>query len=158
VVGYTGSAGYNGSFGFTGSTGFVGSVGFVGSIGYIGTVGYTGSVGSTTIPRISSVASIASPLAWNSDVFDMYAAQTQSGNLTLNADTGTPSDGQRMVFRFKDNGTARTITFTTGSIRTFRAIGVTLPTSTVANKTLYVTCLFNFLDQRWDVISVSQEI
>jgi hypothetical protein len=88
----------------------------------------------------------------------MYAAQAQSNSLTINADNGTPSDGQRMVFRFKDNGTARGITFTTGSIRAFRAIGVTLPTTTVANKTLYVTCLFNFLDQRWDVISVSQEI
>lgn len=109
-------------------------------------------------PRVSSAASITSPLAWNSDSFSQYAATAQAVNLTISADAGTPTNGQSMIFRFKDNGTSRTLTWTTGTSKSFRAIGTVLPTSTAANKTLYVGCIFNSADDRWDVIAVVQEV
>jgi hypothetical protein len=62
-----------------------------------------------------------------------------------------------MMFRFKDNGTAQTLTWTTGSARAFRVVGVTLPTTTVASKLLYVGCIYNAADSRWDAIAVGQE-
>jgi hypothetical protein len=108
-------------------------------------------------PRVSSTASISSPLAWNSDNFDQYAATAQSAALTINADAGTPTDGQRILFRFKDNGTARSLTWTTGSSKSFRAVGVTLPTTTVINKVLYVGCIYNAAEDRWDALAVGQE-
>jgi hypothetical protein len=108
-------------------------------------------------PRISSATSITSPLAWDSDSYDQYAATAQAGNLTINADAGTPTDGQKMIFRFTDNGSARTLTWTTGSSKSFRAIGVTLPTTTTANKTVYVGCVYNSEAIRWDAVAVSQE-
>lgn len=107
--------------------------------------------------RVSSSSSISSPLSWNSNSFDLYAATAQAGNLTLNADSGTPTDGQRITFRFKDNGTPRTLTWTTGASKAFRAIGVTLPTTTTANKTIYVGAVYNAFDDRWDVVAVSTE-
>lgn len=107
--------------------------------------------------RVSSAASISSPLAWNSDNFDQYAATAQTAALTINADAGTPTDGQKIVFRFKDNGTARSLTWTTGTTNSFRAIGVTLPTTTVINKTVYVGCIYNASDSRWDAVAVAQE-
>jgi hypothetical protein len=109
-------------------------------------------------PRISSTTSITSPLAWNSDNFDQYAATAQAAALTINADSGTPTDGQKMIFRFEDNGTARALTWTTGSSKSFRAVGVTLPTTTVASKTVYVGCVYNSADLRWDAVAVSQEV
>jgi hypothetical protein len=84
-------------------------------------------------------------------------ATAQAGALTINADAGTPSDGQKMLFRFKDNGTARALTWTTGSSKSFRAVGITLPTTTVISKTLYVGCVYNSADARWDVIATAQE-
>ena len=108
-------------------------------------------------PRVSSTASISSPLAWNSDSFDQYAATAQAAALTINADAGTPTDGQRILFRFKDNGTARALTWTTGSSKSFRAVGVTLPTTTVINKVLYVGCIYNAAEDRWDALAVGQE-
>lgn len=111
----------------------------------------------TITARVDSSASISSPLAWNSDNFDQYAATAQAGALTINADAGTPTDGRKIVFRFKDNGTARALTWTTGSSKSFRAIGVTLPTTTVINKTVYVGCIFNAADDRWDAVAVAQE-
>jgi hypothetical protein len=107
--------------------------------------------------RVSSTASITSPLSWNSDNYDLYAATAQAGALTFNADAGTPTDGRRIMFRIKDNGTARALTFTTGSTNSFRAVGVSLPTTTVVSKILYVGCIYNAADSRWDVIATGQE-
>jgi hypothetical protein len=107
--------------------------------------------------RVSSTASISSPLAWNSDNYDQYAATAQANALTISADAGTPTDGQRIIFRFKDDGTARALTWTTGSSKSFRAVGVTLPTTTVINKVLYVGCIYNVADDRWDALAVGQE-
>lgn len=108
--------------------------------------------------RVSSSTSWSSPLAWNSDSFDQYQATAQSGNVTISADAGTPTNGQKMIFRIKDNGTARTLTWTTGTTNSFRVVGTTLPTTTVANKTIYVGCIYNSADSRWDVVMVTQEV
>lgn len=108
-------------------------------------------------PRVSSTTSITSPLAWNSDNFDLYAATAQATNLTFNADSGSPVDGQKIIFRIKDNGTPVTLTWTTGTAKSFRAIGVTLPTTTSSNKTVYVGCVYNSADTRWDAVGVAQE-
>jgi hypothetical protein len=114
-------------------------------------------IDSYTLPKASSSTIITSPLAWNSDNFDQYCATAQNTALTINADSGNPIDGQKMVFRFKDNGTAQALTWTTGASKAFRAMGVTLPTTTVVNKSLYVGCIYNATDLRWDVIAVAQE-
>ncbi len=108
--------------------------------------------------RVSSSTSWSSPLAWNSDSFDQYQTTAQSGNVTISADAGTPTNGQKMIFRIKDNGTARTLTWTTGTTNSFRVVGTTLPTTTVANKTVYVGCIYNSTDSRWDVVMVTQEV
>jgi hypothetical protein len=108
-------------------------------------------------PRVSSAASITSPLAWNSNNFDQYAATAQAGALTINADSGAPTDGQRIMFRFEDNGTNRALTWTTGVSKGLRAVGVTLPATTVAGKALYVGCIYNAADDRWDALAVGQE-
>ncbi len=108
--------------------------------------------------RVSSSTSWSSPLAWNSDSFDQYQTTAQSGNVTISADAGTPTNGQTMIFRIKDNGTARTLTWTTGTTNSFRVVGTTLPTTTVANKTVYVGCIYNSTDSRWDVVMVTQEV
>ena len=106
-----------------------------------------------------STASVASPLAWDSSAYAQYALTALANALTINADANAaPVDGQRMTFRIKDNGTARALTWTTGSAKSFRVIGTTLPTTTVVNKIVYVGCIYNAADSRWDVIAVAQEV
>jgi hypothetical protein len=107
--------------------------------------------------RVSSSATIASPLSWNSNNFDQYVSTGQSSSLTIDVDAGTPTNGRVIIFRIKDNGVARALTFTTGSTNSFRAVGVVLPTTTVANKVLYVGAIYNSNDARWDVVAVAQE-
>jgi len=109
-------------------------------------------------PKVNSAANVTSPLAWNSTSYDEYAITALANALTINADANaSPADGQRMMFRFKDNGTARALTWTTGSTNSFRVVGVTLPTTTVASKLVYIGCIYNAADSRWDAVAVSQE-
>lgn len=108
-------------------------------------------------PRVNSTTSTTSPWAWNSDSYDEQCFTALANDLTINADAGTPNDGQRTVFRFKDNGTGRALSWTTGASKAFRAVGVTLPTTTVANKTTYVGCLYNAADSRWDAVATVTE-
>lgn len=107
--------------------------------------------------RVNAQTTTASPWAWNSDSYDQQSLSALANALTINADAGTPTDGQKTMLRFKDDGTARALTWTTGATNAFRAIGVTLPTTTVISKTVYVGCVYNAADSRWDVVAVAQE-
>lgn len=153
--------------GGTGATTLTGIVKASGTSAFTAVTAPTGTIVGTTdtqtmtnkrvTPRVSSTTSITSPLAWNSDNFDQYAATAQAVALTINADAGTPTDGQKIIFRFKDSGVAQTLSWTTGTSKSFRAIGVALPTTTVASKTVYVGCIYNNADSRWDAVAVAQE-
>jgi S-adenosylmethionine:tRNA-ribosyltransferase-isomerase (queuine synthetase) len=110
-----------------------------------------------------TTGSIASPLT-PSNAFDEYCATAQAGDLTINAPTGTPANGDKLLFRIKSDGVAtRTITLTTGSSGAFRAVGTTLPVTVGTSsgssgiKTAYIGCIYNAEDQRWDVIAIGTE-
>lgn len=107
--------------------------------------------------KITEVTTQSSPFSWNSDLYDTYIITAQAGSLTINADSGSPVNDQKIIFRFKDDGTARSLNWTTGSSKSFRAIGVTLPTTTTVGKITYVGCIYNANDLRWDVVAVAQE-
>ncbi|ART68211.1 hypothetical protein BTO20_06095 [Mycobacterium dioxanotrophicus] len=74
--------------------------------------------------------------------------------------SGSPLDGQSLLIRIKDTGTAVPLGWATigGGASWFRPIGVTLPTTTVAGKWLYVGCKWNAADSVLDVIAVGQEV
>lgn len=103
-------------------------------------------------PRVVSAAS-ASSLTPDISAADQYAYTALAANLAINAPTGTPVDGNRLMFRILDNGTSRTLTWD----GTYTVIGVTLPTSTTANKTTYVGCIYNAAATRWDVVAVTTQ-
>jgi len=99
------------------------------------------------------VAASASTLTPDVSAGDQYAYTALAANLTINAPTGTPVDGDKLIFRILDNGTTRTLTWNA----TYTVIGVTLPTSTTASKTTYVGCIYNANNTRWDVIAVTTQ-
>lgn len=103
-------------------------------------------------PRVVSAAS-ASSLTPSIATADQYAYTALAANLTINAPTGTPVDGNKLIFRILDNGTSRTLTWNA----TYTAIGVTLPTATTISKTTYVGCIYNAANTRWDVIAVTTQ-
>jgi hypothetical protein len=111
------------------------------------------NLSSTRInPRVSSAAS-ASTLTPDISSFDQFAFTALAAGLTINAPTGTPVDGNKLIFRFLDNGTTRTLTWNA----TYTVIGTTLPTATTANKMVYVGCIYNAANTRWDVVAVTTQ-
>ncbi|MFA5037767.1 MAG: hypothetical protein WC479_11405, partial [Candidatus Izemoplasmatales bacterium] len=72
------------------------------------------------------------------DVTDVYELSAVA-NATTFSTTGTPTDGQKLIIRFKDAGVAKGLTWDA----IFVAIGVTAPTTTVAGKWHYVGCQYN---------------
>lgn len=105
--------------------------------------------------RIGTVASAAT-ITPTGDTSDQYNVTALATAATIAAPSGTPADGQRLILRFEDNGTGRALTWTTTS-GAYRAVGVTLPASTVATKVTYVGCIYNAQDVFWDVVAVNTQ-
>ncbi|HCS24242.1 MAG TPA: hypothetical protein PLW48_03790 [Alphaproteobacteria bacterium] len=102
-------------------------------------------------PRVQTVASAATVTPTNEN--DLVTITAQAEALTLANPTGTMVQGQALIVRVKDNGTARAIGYGTN----YRALGVTLPTTTVLGKTLYLAMIWNATDTKFDVTGVAQE-
>jgi hypothetical protein len=102
--------------------------------------------------RVGTTASSTTPTP-DADAHDIYTVTALAAGATFGAPTGTPTGGQSLMIRIKDNGTARTLAFNA----IYRAIGVTLPTTTVINKTVYLGMIYNATDSKWDVLGVGQE-
>lgn len=105
--------------------------------------------------RIGTVADAAT-ITPTGDSSDQYNVTALAQAATIAAPSGTPTDGQKLVLRIKDNGTARALTWTTTS-GAYRAVGVTLPTTTVISKVVYIGCIYNAQDTFWDVVAVAQQ-
>lgn len=102
--------------------------------------------------RISSNTSSATPTP-SADTDDVYLLTALAVGATFGAPTGTPTDGQSLIIRIKDNGTARSLAWNAA----YRAVGVSLPATTVINKTHYLGFIYNSADSKWDCLAVSQE-
>jgi hypothetical protein len=102
-------------------------------------------------PNVQSVVSAATvtPVFGN----DLVVITAQAAGLTLANPTGTWVQGKDLVIRIKDNGTPRSIAYDTK----YRAIGVTLPTTTVINKTTYLGIIYNSTDDTFDIIGVTTQ-
>lgn len=94
-------------------------------------------------PRITSTASSATPTP-NVDTTDLYLVTALAEAATFGAPAGTPSDGQKLLIRIKDNGTARSLSWNA------IYVGDSLPDTTVASVTLYLLCIYDSAASKWD--------
>lgn len=122
---------------------------------YIGDLDYTQKKYVDTkaplTPRVQSVTSSATVTPTSTN--DIVTITAQAVALTLANPTGTFAEGQALMIRIKDNGTIQAITF--GS--NYRAIGVTLPTTTIANKILYLGIIYDSIDAKWNILGTPQQ-
>jgi len=106
------------------------------------------------LPRTGTVASNATPTinTDNIDEFTITALATAVTSMTTNL-SGTPVNGQKLIIRFLDNGTARAIAWGAS----FASRGATLPVTTVISKYLYIGLIYNSTASIWDCVAVSLE-
>jgi len=105
------------------------------------------------VDPISTSTASSATLTVDSETTEVAVLTAQAAALTIAAPTGSPVEGQKLIIRVKDNGSARGITFNA----IFRAIGITLPTTTVASKITYLGFVYNSTDTKWDAIAVKTE-
>jgi len=101
-------------------------------------------------PRITTIVSHATPTV-NTDDCDAVTITAQAEaitSMTTNL-SGTPTNFQKLIFRIKDNGTARAITW--GS--SFEAKGVALPTTTVISKVLTTGFFYDTVTSKWSCVA-----
>lgn len=87
------------------------------------------------------------------DIFTITALAAAITSMTTNL-SGTPVNGQKLIIRVKDDGTARAITWGAS----FVSRGATLPTTTVLGKYTYCGFIYNSTAAVWDLIALSQEV
>jgi len=103
--------------------------------------------------RVVSNSSLANLIIDSSET-DQSNILSQSQSLTIDAPTGAPVEGRKLIIRITDNGTNRALTWNA----IFEVIGVTLPTTTTANKTIYIGLIYNSQTSKWNVLAVKEQI
>lgn len=100
-------------------------------------------------PRHTYVHSSNSPAinVDETDIFSITHLDTDILSFTANLQ-GTPTAGQQLLIRIKDDGTARAITWGDK----FADAGATLPTTTHISEFLYVHLVWNEATEVWDCI------
>ena len=83
------------------------------------------------------------------ELYSMLVITAQDSALTINDITNSSFDGQKLLIKIKDNGTARAITY--GS--KYRASGTVLPATTTIGKYLYIAFIRNVVDDKWDLLA-----
>lgn len=102
----------------------------------------------------NTVTSHATP-SINTDTTDIFTITAQAEaitSMTTNL-TGTPVNGQKLIIRIKDDGTARAITWGAS----FASRGATLPTTTVLGKYHYIGLIYNSTATIWDCVAAVVE-
>lgn len=106
------------------------------------------------VPRVSSEASSATPTI-NTDNVDFHSITALAlaiTSMTTNL-SGTPTNGQKLIIRIKDDGTARAIAWGAS----FIAMGVDLPTTTTISKVLTVGFIYDTVNSKWGCVASVEE-
>lgn len=120
-----------------------------------GAAGYLlGSDGTTwqaqPLTRVTTIASSATP-SINTDTTDQFNILALAVAITSVTVTGTARDGQHLMGRIKDNGTARAIAWGTS----FVSSGVaTLLATTVVGKTHLIGLIYDSVAAKWVCVAV----
>lgn len=105
------------------------------------------------VPRLLSQATASSVTA-NLTSYDQIEFTALAEDCSIEEPTGSPVNGERLLYIFKDNATARTLTWNA----VFRDLFDLLPTTTTISKTTYVLCRYNEAALKWDVLDARTEI
>lgn len=112
--------------------------------GVIGPKGETGA----TIMRVQQIGSAAS-ITPDADITDLVDITALAVAASIEAPSGEPQNGARLMFRIKDAGTSRSLSWAGA----YASGGLPLPSATVPGKTMHLGFLFNSNTAKWALIA-----
>lgn len=104
-------------------------------------------------PRSVSTTTTAT-LTPNISNYNVYDVTAQAGALTIANPLGTPDNGDVIIFRIKDDGTSRAITYGNAYVN---ISGLDSLTATAVGKWHTVGAMYNSDASKWHVVSISTE-
>jgi hypothetical protein len=106
------------------------------------------SAGGSRVYSTTSLSTLTPDLA----NYNIFALTAQAASLYI-ANPTIPLDGNKMIIRVKDDGTARAITYDTY----YRGVVATLPAATAGSgKITYMGFIWNYAETKWDMIALVQ--
>ena len=109
---------------------------------------------TNVVEEYTTDASSATPTPTGGSLRNFYTITALAeATATFAVPSGAPANGNRLIIRIKDNGTARILAWNA----IYRRLEFALPTTTVATKTLYVGFIYNSADSKWDMVAINQE-
>ena len=104
----------------------------------------------TFVDRRTTAITSGATWAPASDTTSLFVVTAQAvAATTISNPTGAPVNGQSLMMRIKDNGTARALTWSGSQWRA--SSDLALPTTTILSRTLYLQFIWNSTDSRWDL-------
>lgn len=106
---------------------------------------------TNVVEEITTTASSSTPTPTGGSLKNYFTVTALAANATIGAPTGSPVDGNKLIMRIKDNGTARTLAF--NAIFRF-STDLAAPSTTILSKTLYMGFIYNGADSKWDMLAL----
>lgn len=139
------------SIGGTGATDAATALSNLGGIGAATTNTLTNKRNQDRVYSTTSLSSLTPEI----DTYDIFHLTSQGVALTINnPSTSTPADGEQMIIRILDNGTARAISFGTAYVAKG---GIALPTTTILSKNMTMGFEYNSSLAKWNLLALAQE-
>ena len=109
---------------------------------------------TNTITEFTTTTSSATPAPTGWSLRNFFTVTALVAGATFAAPSGTPVNGNLLMVRIKDNGTAQTLAFNA----IYRWWTVALPTTTTISKTMYLLFAYNSADSKWDLLSLQDNL
>jgi hypothetical protein len=98
----------------------------------------------------TTTASSATPTPVRTGQRSFYSITALAEAATFAAPSGTPVNGDMLLIRIKDNGTARALTWNA----IYDGLDDTLPSTTTLGKVMYILFIYNSASSKWEMLSV----
>ena len=108
---------------------------------------------TNVVEEITTIASSSTPTPTGGSLRNLFTVTALEEGATFAAPSGTPANGNRLVIRVRDNGTARSLAWNA----IYRKMEFALPDTSVEDKTMYLGFIYNQTDTKWDMIAINEE-
>jgi hypothetical protein len=104
-------------------------------------------------PSETTITSSATPTPTGHRFMNILTITALAEAAELQAPSGTPANGNKLLVRILDDGTSRALTYNA----IYRGMADSLPAATTISKVLYMEFVYNSQDEKWDLVYLTKK-